>query len=299
MMNIHHLELFYYVTRHGGISRAVRHMPYGIQQPAISSQLLQLEQNLGVKLFERQPFRLTAAGGQLFEFVEPLFGSLDKVEARLSKGSAPHLRIGASQFVSRAHLPPVIEQVQKRHPGYRFYIRTGVQAQLEEWLRDRQIDLVFVTLLQTSLIAGLRKLPLLRMPLVLLVHRKSKIKSAAELWARDAIEEPLISLPLPGSGFQKGLKKLRVDWQPAIEAASLELVTWYVANGYGIGVQVDVPDVVRHPDVRVLPLEGFDPVEIVALWQGRPTPLVRTVIGEAQDYIRRVWPQLACNDRLK
>ena len=63
MMNIHQLELFYYVTRHGGISRAVRHMPYGIQQPAISSQLLQLEQNLGVKLFERQPFRLTAAGG--------------------------------------------------------------------------------------------------------------------------------------------------------------------------------------------------------------------------------------------
>lgn len=298
-MNVHHLELFYYVVRHGGISRAVRHMPYGIQQPAFSSQLLQLEQNLGVKLFERQPFRLTGAGEQLFGFVEPFFGNLDKIEARLSKGTAPHLRIGASQFVSRAHLPPVIEQVRKKYPSYRFYIRTGVQNQLEEWLRDRQIDLVFVTLLQTGLAAGLRKLPLLRMPLVLLVHKKSKIKSAAELWARDTIDEPLISLPLSGSVFQKGLKRLRVDWQPAIEAGSLELVTWYVANGYGIGVQVDVPDVVRHPDVRVLPLEGFEPVEIVALWQGKPTPLIRTVIEEAQQYIRKVWPQLACNDKLK
>ena len=37
-MNIHHLELFYYVARHGGISEAVRNMPYGIQQPAISGQ---------------------------------------------------------------------------------------------------------------------------------------------------------------------------------------------------------------------------------------------------------------------
>ena len=47
-MNIHHLELFYYVARHGGISEAVRNMPYGIQQPAISGQVIQLEEFLGV-----------------------------------------------------------------------------------------------------------------------------------------------------------------------------------------------------------------------------------------------------------
>lgn len=61
-MNIHHLELFYYVATHGGISEAVRHMPYGIQQPAVSSQILQLEDDLGVKLFNRRPFQLTEAG---------------------------------------------------------------------------------------------------------------------------------------------------------------------------------------------------------------------------------------------
>jgi DNA-binding transcriptional LysR family regulator len=42
-VNIHHLELFYYVAGHGGISEAVRHMPYGIQQPAVSDQVIQLE----------------------------------------------------------------------------------------------------------------------------------------------------------------------------------------------------------------------------------------------------------------
>ena len=35
-MNIHHLELFYYVARHKGIAGAVRNMPYGIQQPAVT-----------------------------------------------------------------------------------------------------------------------------------------------------------------------------------------------------------------------------------------------------------------------
>ena len=41
-MNVHHLELFYYVAKHGGISQAVRNIPYGIQQPAVSGQVLAL-----------------------------------------------------------------------------------------------------------------------------------------------------------------------------------------------------------------------------------------------------------------
>ena len=61
-MNIHHLELFYYVARFGGISEAVRNIPYGIQQPAVSGQILQLEEFLGVTLFQRRPFELTPAG---------------------------------------------------------------------------------------------------------------------------------------------------------------------------------------------------------------------------------------------
>ena len=50
-MNIHHLELFYYVARHGGITEAVRNIPYGIQQPAVSGQLIQLEEFLGRPCF--------------------------------------------------------------------------------------------------------------------------------------------------------------------------------------------------------------------------------------------------------
>ena len=60
--NLHHIELFYYVAKYGGITPAVRKMPYGIQQPAVSGQMLQLEAELGVKLFNRRPFALTPAG---------------------------------------------------------------------------------------------------------------------------------------------------------------------------------------------------------------------------------------------
>ena len=61
-MNIHHLELFYFVAKHGGIAAAVRNIPYGIQQPAVSGQIAKLEESLGTKLFQRPPFALSPTG---------------------------------------------------------------------------------------------------------------------------------------------------------------------------------------------------------------------------------------------
>ena len=94
-MNVHHLELFYYVARHKGIAAAVRNIPYGIQQPAVSAQIARLEEGLGIKLFQRRPFMLTPAGTELFEFIEPFFGGLEKVEKTIRATAQPQLRIAA------------------------------------------------------------------------------------------------------------------------------------------------------------------------------------------------------------
>lgn len=291
-MNIHHLELFYYVARYGGISRAVRHIPYGIQQPAVSSQILQLEEGLDAKLFERTPFRLTEEGKILFAFVRPFFEKLGEVSAQITKRAATQLRIGASELVLRDHLPVLMQRVRKKQPGLRLAMQAGLQHQLEADIKDRKLDLAIVTVLQSKIGAGLRKLPLIKMPLVLVVHRDSPIKCAEELWTKRKIEEPLICFSASEPSFQKGLKRRRIEWIPTIQTSSTQLVTSYVGNKYGIGVSVDVPEVLRHNDVRSLPLDGFNPVEIVCVWQGRPSALVKTVLEESLNYCREHWPLL-------
>lgn len=299
-MNIHHLELFYYVARHGGISRAVRHMPYGIQQPAVSSQILRLEEDLGVKLFERQPFKLTAAGQELLAFIRPFFDNLDAVGIRLRTRLAPQLRIGASEVVLRNYLPVVTQRLRKAHPDLRLGLRSGFQNELEVWLTDREIDLAVVPL-RARPPTGIKMLRLMRLPLVLLVHRKIKITNAAELWRQGKPALPLICLPPTETVsvlFQKGLKRLGVTWPVAIEASSMELITRYVANGDGVGASIMVPDLVEHPHVRILPLEGFAPIELAALWTGEPSPLLRSLLAEAQRYIRESWPTAALDGRL-
>lgn len=89
------LELFYYVAKFGGISAAVRSMPYGIQQPSMSAQLACLEEGLGAKLFHRRPFGLTVEGVKLYEGIRGFFTQLPDLEASIREEGSQHLRIAA------------------------------------------------------------------------------------------------------------------------------------------------------------------------------------------------------------
>ncbi len=293
MINIHHLELFYYVARHGGISAAVRNMPYGIQQPAVSGQILQLEEDLGATLFERQPFRLTPQGEELLAFIKPFFDNVEQVGERLRRNFAPQLRIGAAEVVLRHHLPAVIARLKQSHPGFRLMLRSGFQSEMEAWLQSGELDLAVLPLRKRPP-PHTRATPLLRLPLVLLANRKAKIKNADELWKRGRIDEPLIALP-PAEpmceAFQAELQRRRVTWPYSTEASSLELITQYVADGSGFGLSIAVPEIVKQKDIRVIPLDGFEPIELGVLWRGEPSPLIRLALQHIQTYVRETWPE--------
>jgi len=289
-VNIHHLELFYYVAKHGGIMPAVRNIPYGIQQPAVSSQIAQLEEFLGVKLFHRRPFALTAEGEKLYAFVQPFFSNLEKMAVELQGGRARRIRIGAATIVLREHLPELFQSVRGKFFGLKLSLREGSPAELEEMLQRDEIDLA-VTAVEKKIAPGIHALALLELPPVLLVPKNSAVKSAEDLWRRDTIDEPLICFP-PGEplsrNFQAQLNKLGVDWFPSIEAGSADLIEAYVASGLGIGLSAAIPKKIFSPKVRVLPLAGFPPVVIGALWRGRKTPLIEAFLEEMRLRARRL-----------
>jgi DNA-binding transcriptional LysR family regulator len=283
-VNVHHLELFYYVAKHGGIMPAVRNIPYGIQQPAVSAQVAQLEEFLGVTLFQRRPFALTAPGEKLYAFVQPFFANLDKMAGNLQGGKERYFRLGASTIVLRDHLPELLTEVRKKFPGLKIVLRDGFPAQLETCLLNDEVDLVFTTI-ERKTPAGLKSLTLLELPLVLLVPKASRYKSAEELWKLDKIVEPLICLPAHETmtkDFQARLAELGVEWFPSIEASSADLVEGYVAHGLGIGLAVQIPGKPLSGNVRALPLRNFPGVRIGALWRGRNTPLLDVFLDMAR-----------------
>lgn len=261
----------------------------------------QLEEDTGAKLFERTPFRLTPAGERLFAHVQPFFENLDGIAAQLKEVTEPVLRLGGAELVLRDHVPAVMRNVRAQNPSMRLSLQSGAQAQVEEWLRNDRIDLA-ITSAGPRPPARLRQLPLLRIPLVLLVHRTAPWKTASELWAQKKIPERLVGQPAATAfmqSFQRDLKRRRIAWPQALEATSVELVWRYVANGEGYGV-VNRAALAsfKGRDVRVLPLDDFEPMTMAALWRGEPSPLIRDVIGEMRRYTHATFPNWACAETL-
>jgi DNA-binding transcriptional LysR family regulator len=289
-MNVHHLELFYYVARHGGISEAVRNIPYGIQQPAVSGQVAQLEEFLGVTLFQRRPFSLTPPGQKLYRFIEPFFSGLDGMAQELQGGAAHQLRIGSSDVILRDHLPEVLQAARRKFPKLTFTLRADFPPELEAMLQRQEIDLAIIVT-DKKPPAGFNSVVLIQLPLILVVPKASRLTRAEELWAQDKIEEPLICLPATEvicKNFQQGLGRLGVDWFPRVEINSTDGIEVYVAGGFGIGLSVRVPKAEISPKVRLLDLAGFAPVLVAAVWRGKPTPPLRALLDEMQAAARRL-----------
>jgi DNA-binding transcriptional LysR family regulator len=283
-MNVHHLELFYFVAKHGGIMPAVRNIPYGIQQPAVSAQVAQLEEYLGVTLFQRRPFALTPEGEKMFAFVRPFFSNLDQMAAGFQGGQTRHFRLGASTIVLRDHLPRLLNGVRKKFPGLKVSLREGYPAQLEEMLAKDEIDLA-ISLIEDKPAPGFQSITLLKLPMILLVEKSFQLKSAADLWTRDKIDEPLICLPVQEAltkRFSARLQELGVEWFPSIEASSAGLIETYVASGLGIGVSVQVPVKTLPKNVRALPLPDFPHANIGATWRGKKSALLDAFLDMAR-----------------
>ncbi|HEY1173277.1 MAG TPA: LysR family transcriptional regulator [Verrucomicrobiae bacterium] len=281
-MNIHHLELFYYVAKHGGIMNAVRHIPYGIQQPAVSSQILQLEADLGQSLFQRRPFQLTSAGEELYGFIKPFFENIGPVTEKLRGGATQLVRIAASSMVLRDHLPAVLARVRKQFPRLRFTLVEATLVQVEQGFAKQDFDLA-VTVTTGKLPSGLHAMELIELPLVLLVPDDWKLKSAEDLWKQGYISETLICPPASEPltiALRQGLAKRKVDWPTGIEVTSLELLHTYVAHGFGLGVSLRVPKGQLPKSVRMLPMEGFPVINISTVWQGTAGPVTRIMLEE-------------------
>jgi DNA-binding transcriptional LysR family regulator len=294
-MNIHHLELFYFVAKFEGITAAVRKMPYGIQQPAVSGQILQLEEKLGVKLFNRRPFALTPAGDELYDYVYPFFSRLGDLEEKLRGEESRHLRLAATASALRNHLPDVLEALKKVEPKLKLSLREVAPSDVHAQVTSQQVD-VAIGVLGGKMSEGLKSEPLLEIPTVLWVPSKSRAKSWRDFIEKDPYSktgyigvEPLIGLPtneILQQLFQKELDRLEVNWPVSVEVNSTDVVRDFVGRGFGVGVGIFIPGLQAPKGVKPLQMKGFPPLVIGAMYQGKPKGVVLDFLAIAKNHVK-------------
>ena len=290
MLNVHHLELFYYVARCEGIVAACRQIPYGIQQPAVSAQVARLEEDLGARLFERRPFRLTPAGKALY--VAPFFGRLNEVEEIVKGKLSQVIRLAGFTEAMREHVPLLLAKLRQRFPGLKVTLQEIDQRGAEHLIAQGEPDLA-IMVLESKLPPGFRSITLARLPLCLLVSAGQPYRRAAELLRDGAAGKvPLVSLPpheLLSRLFQKEMVRRNLVWRTAMETSSQDSVSTYVRNGLGAGLAVLTPELQRDSQLRVLALSGFPSLPIGIFWRGKLGEISQVFVDELAERAKAIF----------
>src|SRR3990172_1581331 len=146
-MNPHRLRTFLAVRRHRNYTRAAEEV--FLTQPAVSRQVRQLEEELGVRLFEQigKSLHLTDAGETLAVEAEKLLGAMERTaEAVRFHRSAERgsVRIGASTTPGFYLLPDLLGRFHRRFPKVALHYTVENSLKIEQKIVRNEIDLGFV-----------------------------------------------------------------------------------------------------------------------------------------------------------
>ena len=147
MLDIHSVRIFTTIVRLGGFSAAAR--AHATTQPSVSRRIRDLEQHLGVALFDTRKKRatLTAKGAEFVAHAAELLGLVDSISARMTESieTAGIVRIGASETVAMTWLSSFVKSMRKEHPKVILAVDVDIVAGLISKFRSGLVDVIIVS----------------------------------------------------------------------------------------------------------------------------------------------------------
>ena len=262
-MDLRHLRYFVAVAEAGHMTRAAQAL--GIQQPPLSQQIKALEQELGLRLFQRHPkgVHLTDAGVQLLEEARRLLADVAAMQARLqrvARGERGLLQVAfTSSAAAHAYTPRLLRECRRRYPEIALQVSESSAAEITEGVVAGRLH------------AGLLRVPVARPPglhfealldepalLALPVDHPLLRTSGGQprpVALHELRDEPLILVRRPGApGLYANLLALceAAGFQPRIAAEVERMMSNLNLVAAGMGVSV-VPASMRgaHPEAIV------------------------------------------------
>jgi DNA-binding transcriptional LysR family regulator len=204
--SVRQLRAFVAVYHAGQVSAAAEQL--ALTQPAVTVLLRELEDKLGVKLFDRstRSLRRTEAAVEAIGYAERALAELESLGgsmAELAGARRGRVRVAATSTVAQTLLPPLIRRFGEAHPGVQVEVEDVAPAGFVDVLLLERADLGIGTL--EAPVPGLRE----------------------QVFLRDA----LAAVAPPGPQFQAGPP---LTWK---QLSALPLVT--VKAGYGVRRHID------------------------------------------------------------
>ncbi|WP_459056935.1 LysR family transcriptional regulator [Stenotrophomonas sp. PSU-St22] len=265
-MLMRHIRYFIAVAEELSFTRAAERLH--IEQSPLSRSIRQLEDDLGVRLFERNSHgtRLTWAGQVFLEEARRVLAAAEQARAGARAAATGYrglLRIALSDGISPSHLSNLLARCREESPEVEISLFEVTLAQQLKGLREGDYDAGFAKAEHPG--EGLLATPAWSEPLVVAVPARHPALIHPELSLMELLSHPLVLCdPDACAGCSRQLDRLlrgaECEVRIAERVASHDLLMALVAAGYGLGITTRTHlSLWRHPDVVSRPLAGEVP----------------------------------------
>jgi len=289
-MELRQLEHFVAVAEERNFTRAANRV--GIVQSGLSASIRFLERELGAALFVRSTRRvaLTAAGQALLPSARRSLAAAragrEAVEAveGLRRG---RLAIGISQIlVPSFDLPGILAEFRRDYPGVELRLRQAVPIEHFASLRDGQLDLAFMPLLDRP-DDDLEATVVARDSMALACGPDHPLARRRVVHLRDLVSERFVNLPTSWTSRQvvdQAFEAAGLTHENALEVNDIDTCLELVGRGLGIAV---VPEAARSHAGMVV----FRPLAKRLAWDYFMVRRADGAIGPAaRELLRRILP---------
>ncbi len=288
MTPINHSQLraFHAVATEGSFTKAANML--NVTQPTLSGQVKGLEDQFGVRLFDRRKrkIELTDIGRNLFDITFRLFSLELEAEQVLTAARGlkrGHLRVGAD---APYHSVPFLAAFHRRYPSLRLSMSIGNSEKLLSDLLDQRCDVAIAANVPGD--SRIFSLPFRQDYLIAFVDRAHPWASRKQIALEDLAGKRLVLRETSSTTrrtFESAIAAASIEVGEVLEIGSREAIREAVAAGLGIGI-------VAHSefgdDVRLKAIEfsgeRMQSIEYVAcLNDRRATPLVKAFLDIVRD----------------
>ncbi len=243
MVNLDLYRVFYTVAKCGSLTRAAEELY--ISQPAVSQSVKQLENQLGVSLFNRthRGMELSEQGGKLiFKEVETALKLLYEAQNRIAEmkeEATGTIRIGASDTIFQYFLADKIVEYHERFPAVKIELLADFTPDTIEKLKANRCDVAFVNLPVSVDSELCLDESITRLHDIFIGGEKCAALANTTISLGKLKEYPLIFMDkntVARSALESFARSAGVELTPSIEVGSWDLMKRLVERGMGIGV---------------------------------------------------------------
>ena len=276
-LTLRQLRYFEALAREGHFGRAAE--ACAISQPALSVQIRELEENVGVQLFERsaRQVRLSSFGEDFASRVRDILNSVDELGdlARAAQDRlVGRLRMGVIPTIAPYLLPVIVAQLTRRFPELDIRLRETTTPKLIAELKAGQLDTAILALPVSE--PAFNEIPLFEEPFVLVRPGSDADKPVPD---REDLREMQLLLLEEGHCFRDQALSFCEIPQNAprelLDASSLSTLVQMVNAGIGVTLlpEMAVPIETRSAKVDVARFPAPQPQRTIGMVWRRNNPM--------------------------